>query len=159
MGGGSDGALQSFRPVSMWTRRGRPGANSSLLAVKIFDETGDRPTPTHSKTRCGKRLRYYVSGRLIRKSGQAELSGWRLPAPKLESAVVDLVQAKLNDPGFLAKLLPEADAGLISDVSSKLVDIRDIEAIAAIVDRIDIAPGALTVAICVARLGHTLINE
>ena len=125
--------------------RGEPDAKVSLLAGKIFDETGDRLTPTHSKTRSGKRLRYYVSRRLIRKSGESDLTGWRLPAPQLESAVAELVRQKLNEPSYTATLLPEADAGLLGDVSLRLSTIRNTEALAAIVDRIDIAPGAITI--------------
>src|SRR6056297_922052 len=131
------------------SRRGRgragPAAKVSLLAGKIFDETGDRLTPTHSKTRSGKRLRYYVSRRLIRRSGESNLSGWRLPAPQLESAAAELVRQKLNEPSYTATLLPEADAGLLGDVSLRLSTIRNTEALAAIVDRIDIAPGAITI--------------
>jgi len=125
--------------------RGRPGAKVSLLARKIFDETGDRLRPTHSKTRNGKRLRYYVSRRLTRKSGKRDVSGWRLPAPQLESAVAELVRQKLNESGLPARLLPEADAALLRDVSSRLSTIRNTEALAALVDRIDIAPGAITI--------------
>ncbi|WP_461496350.1 recombinase family protein, partial [Pyruvatibacter sp.] len=43
----------------------------SLLCGKVFDETGDRLTPSHTKTRKGARLRYYVSHRLIKHSGEA----------------------------------------------------------------------------------------
>ena len=63
------------------TPKGR--AAPSPLAGKLFDETGDRLTPSHTKKKNGHRLRYYVSRRLIQHSGQ-NLSGWRLPAPMLE---------------------------------------------------------------------------
>ena len=36
----------------------------SPLAGKLFDETGDRLTPSHTKKKNGQRLRYYVSRRL-----------------------------------------------------------------------------------------------
>ena len=45
------------------TTKGR--AARSLLAGKLFDETGDRLTPSHTKKKNGQRLRYYVSRRLI----------------------------------------------------------------------------------------------
>ena len=53
----------------------------SPLAGKLFDETGDRLTPSHTKKKNGQRLRYYVSRRLIQHSGQTDLSGWRLARP------------------------------------------------------------------------------
>ncbi|MEL6243850.1 MAG: recombinase family protein [Pseudomonadota bacterium] len=136
--------------------RGRPGAKASPLAGKIFDEAGDRLTPTHSKTRNRKRLRYYVSRRLIRRSGESDLSGWRLPAPQLESAVAELVQQQLNEPGFPARLLSEGEAGLLKDVSLRLSTIRSTEALASIVDRIDIAPGAITIATSASALAELL---
>ena len=54
------------------------------LAGKLFDDTRDRLTPSHTKKKTGQRLRYYVSQRFIQHSGQKDLSGWRLPAPMLE---------------------------------------------------------------------------
>jgi len=64
------------------------------LTGKLRDETGDRLTPTHTQ-RLGRRLRYYVSNRLI--SGGTDPSGWRLPAVALEQAVADLITRHLND--------------------------------------------------------------
>ena len=66
---------------------------SSVLTGKFRDETGDRLTPTHSQRR-GKRLRYYVSNRLI--SGGTDPSGWRLPAVAFEAAVANVIVAHLN---------------------------------------------------------------
>jgi len=65
-------------------------ASSSPLAGKFIDETGERLTPSHAVRR-GKRHRYYVSRRLIAKSGEPDLSGWRIPAAALEGAVAKLI--------------------------------------------------------------------
>ncbi len=65
-------------------RRKSARFTSSPLSGKLFDETGDRLTPSHTKTRSGTRLRYYVSHRLIARSGEAGLDGWRLPAKEVE---------------------------------------------------------------------------
>ena len=64
--------------------------DSHLLTGIVFDETGDRLSPTHAR-KSGKRYRYYVSSRLIgaRKKGS---DGWRIPASQLES----LVERQLN---------------------------------------------------------------
>lgn len=58
------------------------------LCGKLRDDTGDRLTPTHTQ-RHGRRLRYYVSNRLI--SGGTDPRGWRLPAAELEQAVATLI--------------------------------------------------------------------
>ena len=54
--------LQSGAAVA---RGARQKATRSPLARKIFDETGDRPTPSHSRKN-GKRLCYYNSRRLVK---------------------------------------------------------------------------------------------
>jgi hypothetical protein len=59
-----------------------------LLTGKLFDETGDRLTPT-STTRRGRKLRYYVSNRLI--AGGTDPSGWRLSAPSLEKQIATIL--------------------------------------------------------------------
>ncbi|MEM7441519.1 MAG: recombinase family protein [Pseudomonadota bacterium] len=65
------------------------------LLGKIRDDTGDLLTPTHTQ-RHGRRLRYYVSNRLI--SGPRDPKAWRLPAPAFEqgvaTAVADHLQTK-----------------------------------------------------------------
>ena len=133
---------------------GSAGSRSgvSLLAGKIFDETGDRLTPTHSKTRSGKRLRYYASSRLIRKSGKQDVSGWRLPAAQLEAVVAKLVKKRITDPGFPAVLLQEADADRIR----QLEHISKTETLLAIVYRVDIAPSTITVSFDATELAASL---
>ena len=84
------------------TTKGR--AARSPLAGKLFDETGDRLTPSHTKKKNGQRLRYYVSRRLIQHSGQKDLSGWRLPAPMLEQTVVHLIRQHVDATTFSASL-------------------------------------------------------
>ena len=61
----------------------------------LFDETGDRLTPTHA-TKNGRRYRYYVSQRLT--TGSAKFaSGWRLPARQLESTIEMPIAALFQD--------------------------------------------------------------
>ena len=84
------------------TTKGR--AARSPLAGKLFDETRDRLTPSHTKKKNGQRLRYYVSRRLIQHSGQKDLSGWRLPAPMLEQTVVHLIRQHVDTTTFSASL-------------------------------------------------------
>jgi DNA invertase Pin-like site-specific DNA recombinase len=58
------------------------------LLGKFRDETGNLLTPTHTQ-RHGRRLRYYVSNRLLR--GTRDPCGWRLPAPAFEGAVATAI--------------------------------------------------------------------
>jgi len=81
-------------------RRGKPRATDrtgdqagvACLTGLFRDEIGDLLTPTHTQ-RHGRRLRYYVSNRLI--SGGPDPSGWRLPAPAFEAAVVKVISDRL----------------------------------------------------------------
>ena len=75
----------------------------SLLTGKVFDETGDWLTPSHTKTAKGCRLRYYISHRLIRSAGKKDAGGWRLPGPELESTVAKLIAGYLNNPEVAAR--------------------------------------------------------
>jgi DNA invertase Pin-like site-specific DNA recombinase len=82
----------------------RAAAHPSPLAGKLFDETGDRLTPSHS-SKNGKRLRYYISHRLVIGKSKAHPDAWRLPAPQLERSIARVVSSHLADPAFLPKLL------------------------------------------------------
>jgi site-specific DNA recombinase len=75
-------------------RRGqKTGANPAPLLGKLRDETGDWLTPTHT-TRAGRRHRYYISHRLIAKG--TDPTGWRLPAQRLETTVVEAIADHLE---------------------------------------------------------------
>ncbi|MGI3186782.1 recombinase family protein [Nioella aestuarii] len=96
-------------PEDLWTRvqdklqkgahkpRGRRGtavhAEASLLTGKLRDETGDRLTPTYT-TRKGRQHRYYISNRLL--SGGPDPTAWRLPGPRLETAVTTALAQHLT---------------------------------------------------------------
>ena len=73
-----------------YTKRNRNGAKPSVsrLTGKIFDQTGDRLTPSHSKTAKRGKLRYYVSHRwsaaprhVIPRAGGCRPRNWRKRFP------------------------------------------------------------------------------
>lgn len=80
-------------------QRGRPNSanKASPLKGKLFDETGDRLTPSHTKKE-NKRYRYYISNRLLGKSKSYGPSpaGWRLSANTLEDQVAQAVLRHLK---------------------------------------------------------------
>lgn len=139
-----------------FTGRNRAGAKASvsLLAGRIFDQTGDRLTPSHSKTAKGRRLRYYVSHRLVRGSAPRDASGWRLPAPELEEKVAVLIGQHMKRPEFLAGILQDAATDEIAALGDKLVVAKEASTASAdegtgtaldLVERIDIAPGEIRI--------------
>ena len=150
-----------------FTKRNRTGAKASAspLAGKIFDQTGDRLTPSHSKTAKGRKLRYYVSHRLVRGSTPRDPSGWRLPAPELEDKVADLVRVHLKKPEVRAGILVDATADETAWIGARLSEFFENDAAAVkdalrqcleLVDRIDIAPGNMRVTLSGEHLANQL---
>lgn len=77
-----DGSKQGLQCTSLRCSRSNASSRTKVvpspLIGKLFDETGDRLTPSHA-TKKGKRYRYYVSNRLIKQEGGVEdKGGWRL---------------------------------------------------------------------------------
>jgi len=166
-----DGIQEQLRSDSAkgrtFTRRNRDGTKPSVskLAGKIFDQTGDRLTPSHSKTSKGRRLRYYVSHRLIRGTAPRDPSGWRLPAPELEDKVAGLIGQHMSSPVFRAGLLRDATTEETAELGVKLSSLRepdpgssddDHDIQLALVGRIDIAPGEIRVSISAEHLASAL---
>jgi site-specific DNA recombinase len=88
------------------------GANTkqpSLLTGMIFDQTGDRLTPTWSVKK-GTRYRYYVSASLVTGSGPIRSSRRRIPAGNLERVIIDRLHSFFANPGELLDAISgEAD--------------------------------------------------
>ena len=128
------------------TRDRRKAKSRSLLCGKLHDETGDRLTPSHSKTKAGVRLRYYISHRLIAQSGKPHPDAWRLPAAELERKIVDLIRSIFTSTGFLAKLVENVSADMIGRHAACLAAVAadgDVATPLKLVDRIDLAPGTV----------------
>ena len=133
--------------------KGRPKV--SRLCGKLFDETGDRLTPSHSKTRKGQRLRYYVSHRLIKHSGEPDISGWRLPAPELEKLVADQVCRTMDAPAFASKLITGVATAEIAIAHKAIRELLGTPAnaethrskVLELVSRADLAPGKIRISL------------
>src|SRR6202045_4277993 len=86
---------------------GARASHPSLLTGMVFDETGERLTPTYAVKK-GTRYRYYVSTSLITGAGRTRSSGRRIPAGNLEGLVISRLRTFLADPGAI---LDAADNG------------------------------------------------
>ena len=71
-------------------------SSDSLLAGRIFDDRGNRMTPSYTRKK-GKRYRYYLSSPLVQ--GRAEIAGSirRIAALEVETLVIDAVHKRLKD--------------------------------------------------------------
>jgi hypothetical protein len=81
-------------------------SSEALLMGRIFDDRGNRMTPSHSRKE-GKRHRYYVSSALVQGRPEAAGSVSRLPAAKVEVLVVEAVRHHIgcNAPADNAELI------------------------------------------------------
>ena len=137
--------------------QGRGGRKQvSLLIGKLFDETGDRLTPSHTKSSKGHRLRYYVSHRLIRSKGPKDPSGWRLPGPELETLVAKLICKHLSAPAVMANIISDTTTEEIVVIANRLTEITGSKSdersemrsqIMPLSQRIQIAPGKIRISI------------
>ena len=139
------------------SRTRKTAKQSSLLCSKIFDETGDRLTPSHTKTKAGVRLRYYVSHRLIKDSGTPNNDGWRLPAVELEAKIAHVIAKKIKAPSFIGSLIPDATAAEIADAKALIGGMDDeIKSWLELVGRIDLKAGELTILLDETKVAKTL---
>ena len=72
----------------------------SLLAGLVFDEIGERLTPSHAVKK-GTRYRYYVSRSLIIGTAKDKSKGRRIPAANLETLVTTRLRSFLADEGAI----------------------------------------------------------
>lgn len=135
-------------------------AESSPFAGKLFDETGDRLTPSHANKK-GIRHRYYVSHRLVKQSGSPDPAGWRLPARPLEQAITAILAAMFGEPSFPVHLLDDLSVAELTRISgafavlSRVLAAGDDAAVrrtSAILSKATVAPDELVVAIDAAAL-------
>jgi site-specific DNA recombinase len=79
---------------------GSDAKQPSLLAGMVFDENGERLTPSHAVKK-GTRYRYYVSRALITGAVKSGSTGRRIPAANLESLVITRLRTFLADRGAI----------------------------------------------------------
>ena len=70
--------------------------SEALLLGRIFDDRGNRMTPSHARKR-GIKYRYYISSVLVQ--GQAEQSGVvkRIPADEIEALIIKALRNHLGE--------------------------------------------------------------
>ena len=144
-------------------------SHPSLLAGLLYDEIGDRLTPTHANNH-GRRYRFYISHRLTTQQRQYN-DGWRLPAAELEQTVLSALVEILANPARLVSLaqLTEANTSTIDKCTGNAGRIagqlqagafystRDI--VQQVIMRIDVHPGSIQLQLCRKRLQSALIGE
>ncbi|GAA6163978.1 hypothetical protein NBRC116590_16820 [Pelagimonas sp. KU-00592-HH] len=135
------GMLKSRSATSRGSKR---KTAKSLLAGKLFDETGDGLTPSHSRKN-GKRLRYYISRRLVRDRSQKHPDAWRLPADQLEGLLTELVEQHLRRADAAARIAKGLAATELLGLSQKLGEMEGSPEYLALIERCELQQGYVKV--------------
>ena len=91
-------AVQAKLAASTMARQLRLKGSPAILTGRIFDDRGNRMSPTHSN-KLGLRYRYYVSHAILQKRKAEAGSITRVPAPDLEKLVLDRLRKQLASMG------------------------------------------------------------
>jgi site-specific DNA recombinase len=98
-----NGAQQQLTANTAKRRSLRNFSSSSLLTGLVYDETGDRLSPSYT-FKNARRYRYYVSSRLTLTACKKS-EGWRIPARELEGIILYQLGQLFSDPQELMKIL------------------------------------------------------
>lgn len=122
---------------------------------RVFDETGDRLTPSHTN-RHGRRFRYYISRRLITQG--ADPTGWRLPAPQLEGLVATAVRDHLCQRAERHDLLTYPDATSSARLTFDIMRLAEgrSDALWPLIRAVHLTSGAIEVQLCAPGLAKAL---
>ena len=142
--------LQTVRTI------GRPnGSMRSPLVGKLFDETGERLTPSHA-VKGNRRYRYYVSRSLLKGVAGQTAQGWRIPAMEIEQNLAAAVSKILQDRAALVRDLPhDLDVAKIKSIletaeqwSARLRSQEEsFEALASLIERAEVGKGGIRLSI------------
>ena len=78
----------------------RQTTSEALLIGRIFDDAGNRMTPTHARKQ-GRKYRYYLSSALLNGAAERVGSVARVPAAELEAVVVRSVRDHMKSPAAM----------------------------------------------------------
>ena len=88
-------AVQDGLDAQKTLRRARLATSSGLLAGRLYDDRGNRLTPSHTNKN-GLRYRYYVSQAVLQNRQEAAGSVVRIAAPDLEAIVIGAARAAVG---------------------------------------------------------------
>ena len=122
---------------------------SAFLVGKVYDETGDRLTPSRSKKSSGRVIRYYYSNRLI--SGGADPTGWRLRADMLEGLLSEIVVTRLTEALTQFRLAPQIKPHALVEAKERLATLYT-KATLDLIKRVDLIETKASIQLDVERI-------
>ena len=141
----------------------------SLLTGLLFDEAGERLTPTWSIKK-GTRYRYYVSTSLMKGGSKARSTHRRIPAGNLESVVIERLQRLFSNQAELLDAIESANIGgsgqrqMIQrghEIAEKFAHMpeQNRSIVKALVRRVEIGPDSVKVDLSQDRLAAVLSSS
>jgi len=95
----------------------------SLLAGKLYDDNGNRMSPSHSNKN-GRRYRYYVSQALLQFRKQDAGTSTKIPAGEIENFVRKEIELFLTDKNTLQKYISDFDVDKQKDILDALKNLN-----------------------------------
>lgn len=148
-----------------------------LLLGKLFDETDDRLVPHHANKK-GLRYRYYVSNRLVHRTGliadEERNTAWRLPAEKLEQQLATSITTYLSNlnPAILlatvtikateqaANPITSQELAQVSNALKGISAIKETNRIFDLLSKVTIRQGSIEIELFLSKIAsHLVINE
>ena len=129
---------------------------SAFLVGKVYDETGDRLTPSKSKKSSGRVIRYYYSNRLI--SGGADPTGWRLRADMLEQLLSEIVGQRLTEALTQFRLAPQIKPHELVEAKNRLAEL-DTKAILDFIKRVDLSETTARIELDIDKVSSLIQTE
>lgn len=117
-------AVQARLAENAVSRRTKLKGSPALLTSRLFDDKGNRMSPSHTN-KLGVRYRYYVSHAILQQRRDAVGSVGRVPAAEIEKLVLDAVRRRASEAGGTSAV---ADRDLIEQrIHSVTVKPRGLE--------------------------------
>lgn len=139
---------------------GEKSASNSLLAGKIFDDKGNRMTPSHSNTR-KRKYRYYVSLAITKLKKGKEGSVSKISAGEIEKFVTETIKEFLTNTKKIQKYIKDFDVVKQKEILQAIKNIKDFSApklLRAILNKVIISQDSVEITICENALIKTLEN-
>src|SRR5262245_24238400 len=118
-------AVQEKLAANAVDRQVRLRGSAALLAGRLYDDRGNRMSPTHANKK-GVRYRYYVSQALLQNRKAEAGSIVRVPAPEVESLVCDGIRKELAAMGRMDPAAAFADRELIERYVARAPEVESV---------------------------------
>lgn len=139
---------------------GAKSSSNSLLAGLIYDDNGNKMTPSHSNTR-NRKYRYYVSMAVQKLKKGQEGSVSKIPAGEIEKFVVETIKEFLTNTKKIQKYITQFDLAKQKSILYAIKNIKNFaepKLIRAILNKIVISKDSVEITICENALIRTLEN-